>query len=56
MALYNVNIGSRVSFSTTVEAASEEEAKEKAMDEWRSCDISDMEFFDTNVCDVYEED
>ena len=56
MAKYNVVIGSRVSYSTEVEANDENEARLKAMDNWGECDISEMEFWDTQVADVWEED
>lgn len=52
MAVYNVVVSSRVSFSTEVEADNETEAREKAMNAWRDCDLSEMEFWDTYVSDV----
>lgn len=55
MAFYNVAISSRVSYSTEVEADSEEEAREKALLEWNDCDVSEMEFCDTHVTDVYQD-
>ena len=55
MALYNVVVSSRVEFSTEVEAANEEEAKKIAMSEWQDCDVSEMEFWDSHVSDVYED-
>lgn len=56
MAIYNVNISSRVSYSTEVKAASENEARELAMRKWLDCDVSEMEFWDTHVDEVYEEE
>lgn len=55
MALYNVIVSSRVSFSTEVEAESEAEARKKALDAWADCDMSEMEFWDTKVSDVYQD-
>ena len=55
MAFYNVVISSRVSYSTEVEADSEGEAREKALQEWQDCDVSAMEFWDTHVDDVYQD-
>lgn len=56
MAFYNVLVSSRVSYSTEVEADSEGEAREKALQEWRDCgDVSEMEFWDTYVADVYQD-
>lgn len=55
MAIYNVVVDSRVSFSTEVEAANEDEAREKAMSAWRDCDVSEMEFWDTQVSDVWQD-
>lgn len=56
MARYNVEIESRVTFSTEVEANDENEARLKAMDEWGECDPSEMEFWNTHVTDVWEDD
>ena len=53
MALYNVDISSRISWSTEVEAESEEKAKELAMYEFQDCDVSEMEFWDTHVAYVW---
>lgn len=55
MAFYNVIVSSRVSYSTEVEADSESEAREKALREWQDCDVSEMEFWDTHVDDVYQD-
>lgn len=55
MAFYNVLISSRVSYSTEVEADSEGEARKIALQEWKDCDISEMEFWDTHVADVYQD-
>lgn len=55
MASYNVVISSRVSYSTEVEADSEGEAREKALREWQDCDVSEMEFWDTQVDDIYQD-
>lgn len=49
MALFDVVVSSRVSFSTEIEANSEAEAKEKAMNAWRDCDQNEMEFRNTFV-------
>ncbi len=55
MAFYNVIIGSRATYTTEVEASSEEEAKQKAMQEWENCwDASEMEFWNTQIVDVYQ--
>ena len=53
MALYNVYISSNVSFDTEIEAESEEEAKMLAMEEWENCDVSEMEFWNTHIADVW---
>jgi len=55
MAFYNVVISSRVSYSMKVEADSEGEAKEIALQEWKDCDVSEMKFWDTHVTDVYQD-
>lgn len=52
MALYNVNIGSRVSYSTQVEADSEDKARRLAIENWIACEASEMEFFDTEICEI----
>ena len=60
MKIYGVTISSRISYNTQVEADNEEEAKAKALEIWQNSDIEDlecdMEYYDTHVSDVYEED
>ena len=56
MEFYNVQIDSKVSYFTEVEANSEEEAKKKALQEWRDCcHMSEMEFWDTHIVDVSQD-
>lgn len=55
MAFWNVVVSSRISFSTEVEAETEDEAREKGWEAWTNCDIGDMEFWDTHVSDVYQD-
>lgn len=53
MAIWNVEITSRVTLSTTVEADNLNEAYAKAEQYWYGCDENEMEFNHTQI-DVYE--
>ena len=55
MALYNVTIRSDVEFNIEVKAENEEKAREIAMRKWDNCDISEMEFWNSHIEDIYEE-
>ena len=54
MATYSVTVISQAEFNTEIEASSEEEARKIAMDEWSECDISELEFWNSHICSIYE--
>lgn len=54
MATYNVTVVSQVEFNTEIEASNEEEARKIAMNEWSECDISELEFWNSHISDVYK--
>lgn len=56
MGTWYISVISNTIYRTAVEAETEDEAREIAMDEWMNCELNEIEFYDTKIVDICEED
>ena len=56
MSTWDISISSKAFYNTVVEAETEDEARNIAMEEWMNCELNEMEFYDTKIVDICEED
>lgn len=54
MAFWDITVSAEVVYQTTVEAETEDEARDIAMSNWQNCEDNEMEFYNEHISDIFE--